>query len=95
MPERRKRGALGGSGEEEQRRAAGYGAPKERARNVTLYMPPEAYQRLDEFTRRFIGEHARTSISEVAQQAIAMALEEHRDQLEERLMEAARLRGRG
>ena len=65
-------------------------------RALSVYMPPEVANALDAYVRKFIYEHARVSVSEVVQQAIALAVSEHPAELERRLLvAAAKARGRG
>lgn len=65
-------------------------------RALSVYMPPGVADALDAYVRKFIYEHARVSVSEVVQRAIALAVNEHSAELERRLLDgAARARGRG
>jgi hypothetical protein len=65
-------------------------------RALTVYMPPPVADALDGFVRKFIYEHARVSVSEVVQQAIALAVEGHPAELEQRLLDGlGKARGRG
>ena len=65
-------------------------------RALTVYMPPPVADALDGFVRKFIYEHARVSVSEVVQQAIALAVGEHPGELEQRLLDGlGKARGRG
>jgi hypothetical protein len=59
-------------------------------------MPPDVAIAVDAYVRKFIYEHARVSVTEVVQQAIALAVNEHPAELERRLLvAAAKPQGRG